>query len=97
MNDEDVEKAAAVFNVLGNPTRLRILILVSETDRPLHIMAVAKALGLDYAALYRQVRILKEQGLVEIYEVGRSRVLIITDAKQLRQIVETANKFKRFS
>ena len=97
MNDEDVEKAAAVFNVLGNPTRLRILILVSETNRPLHIMAVAKALGLDYAALYRQVRILKEQGLVEIYEVGRSRVLIITDAKQLRQIVETANKFKRFS
>ncbi len=97
MNDEDVEKAAAVFNVLGNPTRLRILTLVSETDRPLHIMAVAKALGLDYAALYRQVRILKEQGLVEIYEVGRSRVLIITDAKQLRQIVETANKLKRSS
>jgi DNA-binding transcriptional ArsR family regulator len=97
MNEKDVEKAAAVFNALGNPTRLRILTLVSETNRPLHIMAVAKALGLDYAALYRHVRMLKEQGLVEIYEVGRSRVLIIKDAEQLRQIVETANKMRQSS
>lgn len=91
MKEEDVEKAAAVFNALGNLTRLRILTLVSETARPLHIMAVAKALDLDYAALYRHVRILKEQGLLEVYEVGRSRVLTIKDAKQLRQIVEEAN------
>ena len=92
MNEADVERAAAIFNALGNPTRLRTLTLVSETNRPLHIMAIAKALGLDYAALYRHVRMLKEQGLVEVYEVGRSRVLIIKDAKQLKQIVETANK-----
>jgi DNA-binding transcriptional ArsR family regulator len=75
MKEADVEKAASVFNALGNPTRLRILTLVSETDRPLHIMAVAKALGLNYAALYRQVRILKDRGLIEVYDVGRSRVL----------------------
>ncbi|MCJ7770999.1 hypothetical protein MUP37_05415 [Candidatus Bathyarchaeota archaeon] len=43
MNEADVERAAAVFNALGNPTRLRTLTLVSETNRPLHIMAIAKA------------------------------------------------------
>jgi DNA-binding transcriptional ArsR family regulator len=91
MKEEDVEKAAAVFNALGNQTRLRILTLVSETPRPLHIMAVAKGLDLDYAALYRHVRILKDQGLLEVYEVGRSRVLTIKDAKKLGQIIEKAN------
>ena len=96
MKEADVEKAANVFNALGNPTRLRILTLVSETDRPLHIMAVAKALDLDYAALYRHVRILKDRGLLEVYDVGRSRVLIIKDAEPLRQIVETANKMKQY-
>jgi len=64
-----------VFNALGSPVRLRILQLVRETKRPLHIKAVAEMLGMDYGAVYRHVDILKKAGLVQIFEVGRSRVL----------------------
>jgi len=90
--DEEVEEAANVFEALGNPSRLRILILVGETQRPLHIKAVAKALKMDYATIYRQVKVLQERGLLEVYEVGRSRVLSIKNTGLLRQAVEIAKK-----
>ena len=97
MNEADVERAAAVFNALGNPTRLRTLTLVSETNRPLRIMAIAKArIGLCSTVQTRQ-NAQRTGGLVEVYEVDRSRVLIIKDAKQLKQIVETANKMMQSS
>ena len=92
LKDEEVEEAARIFDALGNPTRLRILILVGETQRPLHIKAVARALRMDYAALYRQVKVLEERGLLEVYEVGRSRVLSSKDAELLRKTIEIAKK-----
>ncbi|MCJ7632533.1 winged helix-turn-helix domain-containing protein [Candidatus Bathyarchaeota archaeon] len=92
MNDEEIEKAANVFNALGSPNRLKILFLVGETTRPLHIKAVAKALQMDYAALYRQVKVLERHGLLEIYEVGRSRVLSSKDKELLIKAVEIAKK-----
>jgi ArsR family transcriptional regulator len=88
--DEELEEAASVFDALGNPTRLRILILVGETERPLHIKAVAKALRMDYAALYRQVKVLEERGLLEVYDVGRSRVLASKNVELLRKAIEIA-------
>ena len=92
LKGEEVEEAARIFDALGNPTRLRILILVGETQRPLHIKAVAKALKMDYAALYRQVKVLEERGLLEVYDVGRSRVLSFKNAELLRKTIEIAKK-----
>jgi len=71
---------------LGNPIRLEILSIISETERPLHIKAVAKILKMDYAAVYRHVGILKKAGLVQIFEVGRSRVLSPLHAEVINQI-----------
>jgi DNA-binding transcriptional ArsR family regulator len=90
--EEGLEKVSRVFDALGNPIRLRILLLVGESKRPLHIKAVARALGMDYAALYRQVKILKERNLIEIYEVGRSRVILPINTELLNQIIDIAKK-----
>lgn len=92
MNDEELEKAANIFNALGSANRLKILFLASETVRPLHIKAVAKALQMDYAALYRQVKVLERHGLLEIYDVGRSRVLSSKNTELLQKAVEIAKK-----
>lgn len=92
LRDDEVEEAANVFNALGSAVRLRILILIGETERPLHIKAVAKAMKMDYAALYRQVKVLEKHGLLEVYDVGRSRVLSTKDAKLLRKAFEIAKK-----
>ena len=92
--EENTEHLSAVFTALGNPVRLRILQLVSETKKPLHIKAVAIALQMDYAAVYRHVDILKKAGLVQIFEVGRSRVLSLLYADLIKKIFALAQQIK---
>ena len=73
--EEDLRAASATFNALGSVVRLRILKMLIETRKPLHIKAVARNLNMDYAAVYRHVHVLRTAGLLEVFEVGRSRVL----------------------
>ncbi|MGB9714263.1 MAG: ArsR/SmtB family transcription factor [Candidatus Bathyarchaeales archaeon] len=94
---EEISKIALVFEAVGNPVRFKILMLVNETERPLHIKAVAKILKMDYAAVYRHVKILEKSGLIGIYEVGRSRVLYSKNADVIKQIIELAKIMLRKS
>ena len=73
--EEDLRSSSTVFNALGSVVRLRILRMLIETKKPLHIKAVARNLRMDYAAVYRHVHVLRTARLLEVYEVGRSRVL----------------------
>lgn len=92
MREDEIQRASRTFNALGNETRFKILLLISETRRPLHIKAVAKALNMDYAALYRHVKVLQRSNLLEIYEVGRSRVLSLKNRELTEKFIEIANK-----
>ena len=51
MREDKIQRISKIFSALGNDVRVKILLLVSETRKPLHIKAVAKALNMDYAAL----------------------------------------------
>ncbi|HKZ93521.1 MAG TPA: winged helix-turn-helix domain-containing protein [Candidatus Bathyarchaeia archaeon] len=88
------EQLSVVFSALGNPVRLKILAIINETKRPLHIKAVAKALQMDYAAVYRHVDVLKRAGLVQIFEVGRSRVLSPLHPDLVREILSLAQQIE---
>jgi len=88
--EDEVQKLSNIFSAIGNPIRLRILTLVNETERPLHIKAVAKILKRDYAAVYRHVKVLEESGLLGIYEVGRSRVLYSKNSEIAKQLIKIA-------
>ena len=94
-SEKETEQVSAVFKALSNPVRLRILSIISETKRPLHIKAVAKNLKMDYAAVYRHVRVLKEAGVLQIYDVGRSRVLSPLHIDELGKLLELARHVKR--
>jgi len=85
-------RVSSVFRALSNPVRVRILLLIDETKRPLHIKALADALKMDYAAVYRHVKILQVNRLVKVYEVGRSRVISLKNFELLNQIMEIAKK-----
>jgi len=89
-SDEELKKVSQVLKALSNIVRLKILIMVAETKRPLHIKAVARNLKMDYGAVYRHVKVLKEARLLEVYEVGRSRVLSPTNMELVKQFVEHA-------
>jgi DNA-binding transcriptional ArsR family regulator len=91
-DEQELRQVSAIFSALGSPTRLRIIELVSETERPLHIKAVAQMLKKDYAAVYRHIRVLEKCGLVGVYEVGRSRVIYLKDAELVKDCVRTVKK-----
>jgi DNA-binding transcriptional ArsR family regulator len=91
-SNEVIGQLAAIFQVLGNETRLKALMLIKDTKRPLHIKAVSNALQIEYAALYRHVKLLQRSGLVETFDVGRSQVLALKDKDALDQLLQITHK-----
>jgi DNA-binding transcriptional ArsR family regulator len=70
MNDnkqEKVEELAALFSILADPTRLRLLRLLSRQRQPdaLCVNALASLLGVTQSAVSQHLRILKSAGLVK--------------------------------
>ena len=90
--EQKIRRVSAIFNALGSPTRLKIVDLVSETKRPLHIKAVAQVLKKDYAAIYRHVRVLEKSGVVGVYEVGRSRVIYLKNDDLVKELFQKAQR-----
>jgi len=92
LDEQELRQVFAIFSALGSPTRLRIVELVSESERPLHIKAVAQVLKKDYAAVYRHVKVMEKSGLVGVYEVGRSRVIYLKNAELIKECVRIVQK-----
>lgn len=92
LDKQELAKVAAIFSALGNPTRLKIVEIVSKTERPLHIKAIAQTLKKDYAAVYRHIGVLVESGVAGVYDVGRSRVMYLKDMNTVKECVRIAKK-----
>jgi len=92
---EDLKSASTTFAALGNSVRLRILLMLMDSKKPLHITAVASNLKMDYGGIYRHVEVLREAGLIQVYEVGRSRVLSPLNMDLLRDLVSKAKNFNK--
>ncbi len=87
-SQQDAKRLAPIYRALGSEVRLKIIDLILSTSRPLHIQAIANSIGRDYAGVYRQIRALKNSGLVDVYEVGRSRVVSIKKVEELENVFE---------
>ncbi|MBT8172147.1 winged helix-turn-helix domain-containing protein [Candidatus Bathyarchaeota archaeon] len=91
MNEnKELLEVSNIFRALGSHNRLKIIELVNKTERPLHIKAVAQVLKKDYAAIYRHIKVLEKNGLVGVYEVGRSRVIYLKNSEQINECVRIA-------
>jgi len=86
--DEDLRTASTTFGALGSVVRLRIVKMLIETKKPLHIKAVARNLDMDYAAVYRHVHVLRTARLLDVFEVGRSRVLTPRKPDLIMDLIE---------
>ena len=92
---EDLNSASTTFAALGNVVRLRILLMLMDSKKPLHITAVASNLKMDYGGIYRHVEVLRKAGLIQVYEVGRSRVLSPLNADLLHDLVSKTKNFNK--
>lgn len=86
--DENLRTASTTFSALGSVVRLRIIKMLIETKKPLHIKAVARNLAMDYAAVYRHVHVLRTARLLDVFEVGRSRVLTPRKPDLIMDLIE---------
>jgi len=95
LSEDTLRDAARIFYALSSVGRLKILSLLESSRRPLHIKAVSRALKIDYATVYRHIRTLESAGLVEIYDVGRSRVVEVKDPNTLKELIAKAIESKQ--
>lgn len=92
---EDLKSASTAFAALGNSVRLRILLMIMDSKKPLHITAVATNLKMDYGGVYRHVEVLRDAGLLQVYEVGRSRVLSPLNVELVRDFISKGKIFSK--
>ena len=92
---DDLKSASNIFGALGNPVRLRILLMLMDSTKPLHITAVASNLKMDYGGVYRHVEVLRDTGLIQVYEVGRSRVLSPLNSELIRDLITKVKSFSK--
>jgi len=63
-----------VFRALGDAHRYQMVLLLLAG--PLHIQALADALGISQPAVSRHVRVLRDAGLVAVRRSGRRTLLL---------------------
>lgn len=69
----------ALFAALGDPTRCRVVELLSAMPRPVHELAAE--FSISRPAISRHLRVLKEAGLVKEAKKGRENVYALQRAK----------------
>jgi DNA-binding transcriptional ArsR family regulator len=82
-----------VYQAIADPTRRRILHLVSK--KPLNLNAVACNFKISRPAVSKHVRILKESGLVTIKKSGRERYCEAR-LQKLNEVSEWVEQYRKF-
>ena len=78
MPDElELDSLAELFKVFGDPTRIRILFTLFETE--VCVCDLAKALNMTQSAVSHQLRILKQSRLVKNRRDGKSVFYSLAD------------------
>jgi len=69
--------------------------MLMDSKKPLHITAVASNLKMDYGGVHRHVDVLRNAGLLQVFDVGRSRVLSPLNIDQVRDFILKAKEFSK--
>jgi ArsR family transcriptional regulator, zinc-responsive transcriptional repressor len=66
--EQTVENAAAIFKTLSDPTRIRLLYLLSEEE--CSVNHISDVLGMSQSAISHQLRVLRNMRLVKFRREG---------------------------
>ncbi len=80
LGTDGANEVADLFAVLGDPSRVRILHLLSVSPVPLCVCDIALVLGMSVSALSHQLGTLRERGVVHRDKVGRIAYYTLIDA-----------------
>ena len=82
-----------VFVALADPTRRRIMDLLSDGDKPVH--ALSDTFDVSRPAISQHLRVLREANLVQEHRVGRERHYRL-HAAALREVAMWVARYDRF-
>ena len=77
INDDTLYRLADLFKVFGDPTRIRILYVLSVEE--LCVQDIADRLSMTQSAISHQLRILKQNKLVKSRREGKSIFYSLAD------------------
>ncbi len=86
MKDEDLRKAGEMFKLLGNPTRLKILLAIKEGEKCVH--EITEKINSEMSNISHHLRRMKDQNLVEVRREGRHKYYKIKDEHILKMLQE---------
>lgn len=89
LGDDGAAAVAALFGVLADPSRARILHLLAIAN-DLCVCDIALVLGMSVSALSHQLRFLRERGAVSRRKVGRIAYYRLVDDHFRRLILDAA-------
>ena len=75
--DDTLYQLADLFKVFGDPTRIRILSVLSKQE--LCVQAIGDALSMTQSAISHQLRILKQSALVKFRREGKTIYYSLAD------------------
>lgn len=78
ISDEEIVDISDFFKVFGDPTRLRLLILLDENVE-MGVGAIADALSMSQSAISQQLKVLRSSRLVKFRKEGRSAIYRLSD------------------
>ncbi len=84
--DEEVQDLAEFFRVFGDPTRIKILSLLSE--KALCVHSISGALDMQQTAISHQLKILRQSRLVRYRKEGRHVFYSLCD-NHIKEIIST--------
>jgi DNA-binding transcriptional ArsR family regulator len=84
------ESRRDVFQAIADPTRRKIIELVSQ--QPMNLKSIAEYFDISRPAISQQIKILNECGLVEITREGRETFCSI-QPKELKKIADWAARY----
>ncbi|MBR5504212.1 MAG: winged helix-turn-helix transcriptional regulator [Methanobrevibacter sp.] len=77
LSEEEYSKLSEFFKIFGNPTRLKIISLLSFDD--LCVCDICESLGLNQTAVSNQLRILRAHNIVKYEKEGKLARYSLTD------------------
>jgi DNA-binding transcriptional ArsR family regulator len=82
-----IQSLAELFGILADPTRLRIVTALQNSE--LAVSQIAASVGMSLSAVSHQLRLLKTMKLVKYHKQGKSVYYSLDDA-HIEQLLEVA-------
>ena len=84
-----IQALAELFGILADPTRLRILSVLQESELP--VTDIAGQVGISISAISHQLRLLKTMKLVKYRKQGKN-VFYSLDDSHIEQLIAVAKE-----